>query len=192
MRSETIEKILMSATKLFAHKTFFKTTIQDIADDAGISKGLTYRYFSSKEEIMNRLIEIAVPSFNEISELFKQPGSEKEVLIKGTRALLDNLKQDPSTTDALLLFSQIESFSENELNPDVKSGYEASMKRMIDTLSSLISSGQKNGYFTEGNPQELALFYYSIYQGIAFTSRSFNKEYIYPSVDMFINYLIKN
>ncbi|KEK24781.1 TetR/AcrR family transcriptional regulator [Bacillus gaemokensis] len=191
MRSETIEKILYSATKLFARKTYFKTTIQDIADDAGISKGLAYRYFSSKEEIMNQLIEISVPSLNEVSELFKQTGNEKEILIHITSMLLDNLKEDPSSTDGLFLLSQIDSFSENELNPDLKSDYEASLKNVINSLSSLILSGQKKGYFIEGSPKELALFYYSIYQGIAFTSRNFKEGYIYPTIEMFLSYLMK-
>ncbi|WP_028778079.1 TetR/AcrR family transcriptional regulator [Shimazuella kribbensis] len=191
MRSETTEKILFSATKLFAKKTFFKTTIQDIADDAGISKGLAYRYFSSKEEIMNKLIDLSVPSLNAIADLFLQKGNEKEILITVTKGLLSNLIEDPSATEGFLLLSQIDSFSKNELDPDLKKQYETSLKKLIDSLSSLIASGQENGYFSQGEPRELAFFYYSVYQGIAFTSRTFKAEYIYPSVDQFLSFLIK-
>jgi TetR/AcrR family acrAB operon transcriptional repressor len=191
MRSETTDKILFSATKLFAKKTFFKTTMQDIADDAGVSKGLAYRYFSSKEEIMNKLIELSVPGLNGISDLFLQRGNEKEILITITEGLLEHLIADPSTTEGFLLLSQIESFSKNELNPALKSQYEATLKKLIDSLSSFIASGQKNGYFSEGDPRDLAFFYYSVYQGIAFTSRIFKEEYKYPTVNQLVSFLIK-
>jgi TetR/AcrR family transcriptional regulator, acrAB operon repressor len=191
MRTETIEKIMYAATILFARKTFFKTTMQDIADGASVSKGLAYRYFSSKEEIMNQLIELEVQNVDNISKLFQREGDEKEILIQATKFLLENLIEDSSTADGFLLLSQIESFSENELNPDVKSSYECSLKNLINVLADLISSGQKKGYFKEGNPQELAFFCYSSFQGVAFTSRSFKEDYIFPTVEVFLKFLIK-
>lgn len=116
MRAEATEKILLSAAKLFAHKTFGKTTMQDIADDAGLSKGLAYRYFATKEEIMSRLIEISIPGLDRMAELFQQEGNKKEVIINATTFLLNNLQEDPSSTDGLLLLSQIDSFSDQELS----------------------------------------------------------------------------
>lgn len=191
MRAEATEKILFSATKLFAQKTFFKTTMQDIADGAGVSKGLAYRYFSSKEEIMNHLIELSVPSFEDISSLLKQDKDEKELLIETTSLLLHGLKNDPSTAEAFQILSQIDSFSENELSSDVRIRYEKSLRNLITNFAGVIESGQQKGYFMAGNPQELALFYYSMYQGVAFSSRMFKENYIYPSTGVFLRFLIK-
>jgi TetR/AcrR family transcriptional regulator, acrAB operon repressor len=192
MRAEATEKILYAATKLFAQKTFFKTTMQDIADDAGVSKGLAYRYFSSKEEIMNHLIELSVPSFDDISSLLKQDRDEKELLIELTSFLLRNLKDDPSTAEAFQILSQIDSFSENELSSDVRTKYEKSLQNLIVNFASVIESGQQKGYFTKGNPQELALFYYSTFQGVAFSSRMFKEDYIYPSAEVFLKFLMND
>lgn len=44
-------QIIESAIKLFAKKGFHFTSIQDIVDDCGISKGGFYNYFSAKEEL---------------------------------------------------------------------------------------------------------------------------------------------
>lgn len=53
----TIEKILSVSTKLFLEKGFDKTSMKDIAETAGISKGAIYHHFQSKEEIINAVTE---------------------------------------------------------------------------------------------------------------------------------------
>ncbi|HEX6299765.1 MAG TPA: TetR family transcriptional regulator [Acidimicrobiia bacterium] len=50
------QQILGAAIACFARKGFHQTTMADIADEAGVSDTLAYRYFSGKEE----LIEAAV------------------------------------------------------------------------------------------------------------------------------------
>lgn len=191
MRAEATEKILLSAAKLFATKTFGKTTMQDIADDAGLSKGLAYRYFATKEEIMSRLIEISIPGLDRMAGLFEQEGNEKDVIIEATTFLLGNLQEDPSSTDGLLLISQIDSFTDRELSPDLKNAVRASMNRLIDSLSELIQAGQRQSDFKPGDPRRLALFYYSTFQGVAFTSRSFQGNYVFPTTEMFLDFLIQ-
>lgn len=54
---ETIENILAVSAKLFLEKGFDKTSIQDIAVTAGISKGAIYHHFKSKDEIINAVTE---------------------------------------------------------------------------------------------------------------------------------------
>src|SRR5690242_3850618 len=49
------QRILESALLLFGSKGYEQTTMREIAAAAGYSPGLTYRYFSSKEELMLRL-----------------------------------------------------------------------------------------------------------------------------------------
>lgn len=53
----TIESILHVAAQLFLEKGFERTSMQDIAETAGISKGAIYHHFKSKEEIVNAVIE---------------------------------------------------------------------------------------------------------------------------------------
>ncbi|WP_319503082.1 TetR/AcrR family transcriptional regulator [uncultured Draconibacterium sp.] len=55
--------IMETALELFAENGYHTTSISQIAAKAKISKGLTYNYFSSKEEILNELME---HGFNEI------------------------------------------------------------------------------------------------------------------------------
>ena len=53
IRKQKKELILESALELFAENGFHATSISQIAKKAGISKGLIYNYFESKNEILN-------------------------------------------------------------------------------------------------------------------------------------------
>lgn len=48
--------ILETAFYLFATEGFYPTSISKIANKAGISKGLIYNYFSSKEELITEIV----------------------------------------------------------------------------------------------------------------------------------------
>ena len=54
---QTRQHILDTALQLFADQGYQKTTLREIATLAGISLGLTYRYFARKEELVAALYE---------------------------------------------------------------------------------------------------------------------------------------
>jgi AcrR family transcriptional regulator len=56
-RSATIEAIGRAASHLFATKGFAATTIDDIAERAGVAKGAVYHHFASKEDIFAVVFE---------------------------------------------------------------------------------------------------------------------------------------
>ena len=57
IRIERSQEISEAALRLFAAKGFQNTSIREIAIEAGISKGLIYNYYKSKEEILKSLFD---------------------------------------------------------------------------------------------------------------------------------------
>lgn len=55
---KTVEKILSIAYRLFMEKGYENTTIQDITDELGMSKGAIYHHFKSKEDILDAIGDI--------------------------------------------------------------------------------------------------------------------------------------
>lgn len=51
------ERICLSAVEIFSEKSFDKTTVSEIARNAGVGKGTFYLYFNSKEELLSFLLE---------------------------------------------------------------------------------------------------------------------------------------
>lgn len=56
IRKEKRQLIVAAALRLFADKGYASTSISMIAKEAGISKGLLYNYFESKEELMKTIV----------------------------------------------------------------------------------------------------------------------------------------
>ena len=56
IRKDKKELIIDTALELFAENGYHATSISSIAKDAGISKGLMYNYFESKELLLNEII----------------------------------------------------------------------------------------------------------------------------------------
>lgn len=58
MANDRRERIIGAAWKLFREKGFAEATINDIINEAGISKGTFYYYFRSKDDLLDTLSEI--------------------------------------------------------------------------------------------------------------------------------------
>lgn len=66
---QAIENIITISAKLFAEKGYDKTSMQDIVDAVGMSKGGIFYHFDSKEEIFNAVME---RQFEQIIETINQ------------------------------------------------------------------------------------------------------------------------
>ena len=79
-------QILEAALEVFAQEGYHKASISKIATQAGISKGLMYNYFSSKEELLKAVVEHGIEgiqdSFNDIDDDLDTP-EELMIFIRG-------------------------------------------------------------------------------------------------------------
>ncbi len=55
--NKTKEKIFKAAIKTFSKSGFYKSTMEEIAENAGVAKGTLYYHFKSKDDILEFLIE---------------------------------------------------------------------------------------------------------------------------------------
>jgi AcrR family transcriptional regulator len=67
IREQRKAQIMTAALELFAKHGFHSTSIANIATEAGISKGLLYNYFESKEALIRELI---MHGFEELFSVF--------------------------------------------------------------------------------------------------------------------------
>jgi len=76
IKDERQQRILSSALKVFIRKGFAATKISDIAVEAGMSNGLMYHYFQSKEEIYAELVRRAAMFSRRLLEQVQADSSE--------------------------------------------------------------------------------------------------------------------
>jgi TetR/AcrR family transcriptional repressor of uid operon len=80
------QQILDAAIACFARKGFHQTTMEDIGQEAGLSPGLAYRYFDSKEDIILATIE---DSLNRLGRFFETEADEEDSL-RVIEQMIDN------------------------------------------------------------------------------------------------------
>ena len=57
LREASIQKILDASLELFGTVGYQSTSMSQIAEKAGVSKGLIYNYFESKEDLLKSMID---------------------------------------------------------------------------------------------------------------------------------------
>jgi len=84
VRQESMQKIMDVAFRLIAKQGYDTTSISQIAAEAGVSKGLMYNYFESKEDLLEELVKRAMDQGDEIvgKLLSTNPATTLENLFK--------------------------------------------------------------------------------------------------------------
>lgn len=72
------ELIVRSAITQFSEKGYYKTTIHDIARDAGFSQGFIYQYFKDKEELLFFALQVVLRKY--IEEIPKRVATTRHPL----------------------------------------------------------------------------------------------------------------
>ncbi len=72
IRQKSRETIMQAAVSLFAEQGYALTTIAQIAQGAGVSKGLLYNYFASKEDLLRAILTDIFTVFSEFISRHRQ------------------------------------------------------------------------------------------------------------------------
>jgi len=96
LQTETEEKIIASAEKLFYQKGKAGTSMQDIADDAGINRTLLNYYFRSKDQLFEAVFRKALGSFvPELAALMNTDLNFAEYVPALVEKVIDTMLENP-------------------------------------------------------------------------------------------------
>ena len=150
------EQIIEAALRVFARKGFNGSTNKDIAKEAGITPGLIYHYFESKEELLKAAIEEHSPVglIHALPEqIFDQPPetflrfmaqqileiTEGEQFVLLLRVFLPEVIYNPGiTTFNLAAIQEVSGFLVNYLDAKMESG---ELRRSDASLSLQVFTG---------------------------------------------------
>ena len=184
----TKKKIMAAGLKLFAQKGFALTNIKDIAQAAGISTGLIYRHFSSKEELFYKLIEDAVKELSKAVQLLDSYDSPAKAFAEMTSGLLKDIRSSDELSCYFLVL--IRSILEEEALPQIAEFRKGDLS-LFEKAAELIEKGQRLGEFKGGNPYKLALLFFSVIQGMANMKLFMGDKYIEPETEDIMAFLLK-
>ncbi len=140
-------QILEAALKVFAEKGFKGATNQNIADEAGVTPGLIYWYFKSKEEMLFALLEERVkpaefPVPLEQLHMFP-PEDVLPMLARYGLSRLDNQE----TINLFKIFAGEAAYSER-----IRAIANSNINRLLSVLSAYLAAQMEQGRFRRDDP----------------------------------------
>lgn len=138
------QEITAAALEAFAEKGYSATRVTDVAKRAGVSKGLLYLYFRTKEELFKAVIKSFVsPRIDALKSEIEGTELSAEDYLRGPFVAF--AKQVPKSPARVLLRLMV---SEGAKHPDLTDWYhENVVSQGLAALRSLIERGVRNGEF---------------------------------------------
>jgi TetR/AcrR family transcriptional regulator, cholesterol catabolism regulator len=135
------KKIIDAASLLYAKKGFMATSIEEIAEMAGVSLPVTYRYVRKKAEIMKMIMEDLLNSFRE--SLTRQIGGVDQPRDKLATAVILYSKIVDREQDKILLMYQ----KSGSLDAAAKGSVMQLEVIVSEIFSEIIKEGIQKGVF---------------------------------------------
>ncbi|MEC0258914.1 TetR/AcrR family transcriptional regulator [Paenibacillus lautus] len=189
MRNATKQKIQSAGMRLFVQKGFGSTNVQDIADAAGISIGLLYRHYKTKESLFNELVEFALDGLIQMIQAFENADSPKQLLAQFVDEIYRDMQDGEELANLLILMNQL-FFSGDGTNRKQAEVLEVN-GRLLRSTAELIKKGQESGDFRSGDAHQMAVLFYSALQGLADMKVILKNNFVMPSTRVLTLFLFK-
>ena len=191
-KQERPQEITDAAFSVFAEKGYACARVDEVASRAGVSKGLLYLYFRTKEELFKAVIKsVVIRRVDALVLAVAETELSSEEFIRGP--LLDFMKRVPGSPIAIVIRLLI---SEGHKHPDLVNYYwDNVVSKGLTAISSFIERGVNRGEFkdtaiTEQPQLVIAPVMLATIWRILFTERSLDTDKLMETqVDMLLTYI---
>ncbi|AGI91449.1 TetR/AcrR family transcriptional regulator [Streptomyces albidoflavus] len=147
-------RLLAAATRLFADQGYDRTSVQEIVEAAGVTKGALYHYFGSKEDLLQEVYARLLRLQQERLDMYA--GSQEPVEERLRAAAADVVVTTIENLDDASIFFR----SMHQLSPEKNKQVRAERRRYHERFRALVEEGQRAGVFTRDIPADLVVDYH--------------------------------
>ena len=151
LENNSRERLLETATELFAEKGYAATSVREIVEKAGVSKPVLYYYFKSKEGLFYAILEWAAEVQQEIlNEIFEAPGTVKDRFIFLYRRVQEGIREYQSLYIMIhgLIFGPPQGVPEYD--------FASYQRHMLDAVKRIYFDGVSSGEIRQIDADEVA------------------------------------
>jgi AcrR family transcriptional regulator len=146
--------LLAAATRLFAERGYDRTSVQEIVEATGVTKGALYHYFGSKEDLLQEVYARVLRLQQERLDAFADADEPVELRLRAAAAdvvvtTIENLD------DASIFFRSM-----HHLSPEKNKEVRVERRRYHERFRALIEEGQRSGVFSTATPSDLVVDYH--------------------------------
>ncbi|HJO96474.1 MAG TPA: TetR/AcrR family transcriptional regulator [Rhodospirillales bacterium] len=166
-REISVARLLEAALGYFVTEGYRGTTIERIANAAGLTKGAVYFYFKSKAGVLIRLLEwaeesIIDPTIQAIEEAGPQ-AIDRLVAFMHTQSLVTTERPERTALSRLVLLMSLEFRGTND---PIEKNLDKMMARLDAALTETVEMGKRQGEFRRDlDTRQLVAMIMSINQG---------------------------
>jgi AcrR family transcriptional regulator len=148
------ERLLRVATRLFARHGFEGTSVQDIVDAAGVTKGAMYHYYGSKDDLLYEVYhQLLTMQMSHLTDIAKGSGTAEERL---RDAAIDVVESSLANLDDMIVFFR----SLHMLPDDRQTQVRAERRAYHDMFRGLVEEGMAAGVFRTEVPADVIVHYF--------------------------------
>lgn len=150
IRHERMMQILHAALTIYVQKGYAAAEVADVAQEAGLARGLVYYYYNSKQELFQSLFEWMQENSRKFAEqiLLHGDGKPVERLAAYARSICEGNNRDPRFTQFYMRAYQ----EANQVYGTNDSKYICEKNMIRDCVVTVIKQGVESGEIREGNP----------------------------------------
>ncbi len=153
-RTPVKERLLHVATRLFARHGFEGTSVQDIVDAAGVTKGAMYHYYGSKDDLLFEVYhQVLSMQISHLDEIAAGPGTPEQRL---RAAAADVVRTSLDNLDDLIVYFR----SLHMLPDDKQAQVRAERRRYHDKFKALVEEGVAAGTFRADISADIVVHYF--------------------------------
>jgi AcrR family transcriptional regulator len=144
------DEVLDAALAVFAEKGYAATRVEDVARQAGVSKGTVYLYFASKEALIEGIVRRAVApiALRALPDLEQFEGDPRLPITMLLTVLVQQLAQPDKIAVPRLILREVMSF------PAIAELYRKEvLGKVMPALTGLIRRGVESGKLRQVDPE---------------------------------------
>ena len=185
-------QILKAALKIFVVNGYSNTKMDDIADEAGFSKGAVYHHFSSKDDLFFSLIDYWEASF--LPKFYSNNYSNVS-LVKVLKELASEVSSNFKNKKYLFL-AELEIWALSNRDSKVRERTKKLYNKMLSHLENIFTNAINDGEYKNIDPGMAAMAVMTSMQGVIwfsiFDHKNFTaEEYVNEVINFIINGLKK-
>jgi len=147
------ERLLESAKMLFSQKGYYATSVEDIVESAGFSKGTFYFYFKSKEELFKSLVEeMHLNIVKRLENFLERDLPLEDALIEYAKVFLEDIYQNRH-------IAQIFLFQLVGTNEEFRKLYYTKVSHFRELLTKMVDRAIQRGEINYKNAENIINLY---------------------------------
>lgn len=173
-KEERPQEITEAALAAFAEKGYAATRVDEVARRAGVSKGLVYLYFKTKEEMFKAVVRsFVVPKIDALIGYIDRSDMTSEDFLRGP--FLEFVKTLPHSPVSVVIRLMI---AEGHKYPDLRQFYwDNVVSRGLGAITVLLERGVESGEFRRSRVTDLPHLFimpvvFSVFYRLLFDAKS--------------------